>query len=487
MVTVHLSFKQTGAAGRGLTWSDSGLENVACAQCRVYEARIAAWERRLAALAARLGTTSSNSSLPPSPNPLGAPKPVTKKKAKRCPGGQPGHPPHLKHLWPPQRVNDLQTFVPHTRDHCPAPLLAEPSPDDPEPTRFQTIELPPVVVVVTEYQGHARTCPRCGHVPRAALPRELLQHSVGPRRTATLASLTGGPGVSQRGVEEIAAAVFDAPVALGTVANLEQEMSAALAAPHQEALAVVRAAAVQQADETSWQRAGQLCWRWAAAPTSVVALVLQAQRRALGLAALVGVEIQGIRCRARWHVYPCVPAARRQVCWAHRKRDCPKIVDRDGPSVLGGREGRPPVHKVFAAWQAFREGHVPRAQLQATLSPVLNRLQRLLRRGAILGADSAVATFCENLLALEAALGTFVDVAGVEPPNHVRARLRRRAVRWRKRRFGRWSAAGGHLVERILTVEQTRRRRDQNVLDDLHAALLAHRLGQPCPQRLPEG
>jgi len=34
---------------------------------------------------------------------------------------------------------------------------------------------------------------------------------------------------------------FDAPLALGTVANLEQEVSAALAAPHQEAVAAVRA------------------------------------------------------------------------------------------------------------------------------------------------------------------------------------------------------------------------------------------------------
>src|SRR6185312_2972003 len=140
-----------------------------------------------------------------------------------------------------------------------------PTANDPAPSRFQTIELPPVVSVVTEHQGHARTCPECGAVTRAAIPRAIMAHSVGPRLTATLSYFTGCHGVSKRGVEEIAAAVFDAPVSLGTVANLEQEVSAALAAPHQEAVAAVRTAAVKHADETSWKLRGRLCWLWTAA------------------------------------------------------------------------------------------------------------------------------------------------------------------------------------------------------------------------------
>jgi transposase len=39
------------------------------------------------------------------------------------------------------------------------------------------------------------------------------------------------------------------------------------------------------------------------------------------LAALLGEEISGILCRDRWGVYDRVPAWRRQICWAHLKRD----------------------------------------------------------------------------------------------------------------------------------------------------------------------
>jgi hypothetical protein len=60
-------------------------------------------------------------------------------------------------------------------------------------------------------------------------------------------------------VEELAEAVFDVPLALGTVSALEQETSQALAAPHAEVARAVRAAPAKRADETGWKLAGKLC------------------------------------------------------------------------------------------------------------------------------------------------------------------------------------------------------------------------------------
>jgi transposase len=461
------------------------MDTPECAGCRARDARIAELEKRIAALEARLGTNSTNSSLPPSANPLGAPKPVRKKKSKRKPGGQPGHPPRLKQLVPPERVNRVVPFVPTACEQCAAALPAEAGPGDPEPTRFQNAELPPLLAFVTEFQGHARTCPCCAHVTHAAIPREHLAHSVGTRLAAALSYFAGCHGVSKRGVEEIAAAVFDAPVALGTVANLEQEMSAALAAPHQEAVEAVRAAAVKHADETSWKLRGQLCWLWTAATTTAVAFLIHAKRGAAGLTALLGAEIHGILHSDRWSVYDQVPPERRQICWAHLKRDFQKVVDRGGPSAWVGVAGGQTVKKVFAAWHAFQEGRTTRAQLESQLEPARNRLERVLLEAAIFGADKTVAAFCENLLALEPALWTFAHTEGVEPTNNFMERLLRRAVLWRKRSFGSWSANGCRFVERILTVVQTSRLLRKNALEYLHEALLAHRSGTPCPKLLP--
>ena len=467
---------------------------VTCPGCRERDLRIAALERRVAELEAlvrdlttRLGINATNSGTPPSANPLGAPKPVVKKKSKRRPGGQPGHPPRLKQLLPPERVQETIPFVPRQCRRCQAPLPTQAGPDDPPPSRHQVIDLPPVVAVVTEYQGHARTCPGCGEVTHAPIPRAVLAHSVGPRLTVSLSYLTGCHGVSKRGVEEIAADLFDAPIALGTVANLEQEVSAALAVPHQEAVAAVQAAQVKHADETSWKLRGRLCWLWGAATAGVAVFVLHAKRSALGLTALLGTTIQGIVCSDRWGVYEQVPAARRQLCWAHLKRDFQKVVDGNGPSAWVGRRGLRLVKKVFAAWHELREGQLTRPQLQTRIDPLAERMSLVLLEGAILGEDPKVAAFCEKVLALEPALWTFARVAGVEPTNNFMERLLRRAVLWRKRSFGCWSAAGCRFVERILTVVQTCRLQGRSVLSFLHDALHAHRTTQPCPKLLPAG
>ncbi len=121
-----------------------------CPGCIERDASIAELERRLSALEARLKINSSNSSTPPSGNPLGAKPPVTKKKKKkkRRRGGQTGHPPHLKQLFPTGQVTNTKTFVPEQCSGCQAVLPAQASPDDPEPKRFQVVELPRIMLEV---------------------------------------------------------------------------------------------------------------------------------------------------------------------------------------------------------------------------------------------------------------------------------------------------------------------------------------------------
>src|SRR5437773_4136748 len=456
------------------------MDGSGCPGCSERDARLAELERRLAELEARLKTNASNSSTPPSANPLGAAKPVRKKKSKRKRGGQPDHPPHLKQLLPPERVTHTEAIIPDECGHCHARLPRQAGSSDPKPKRFQTIELPPITVEVTEYQAHARTCPCCGEVSYATIPAEIRGHSVGPRLTATLSYFTGCQGISKRGVEEIAETVFAAPISLGTVANLEQEVSTALGPAHQEALAAARQADVKFADETSWKLWGKLCWLWAAATKTVAVFVIHAKRNVLGLAALLGEEIQGILHSDRWHVYLQMPEERRQLCWAHLKRDFQKIVDCGGPSTFVGGRGLRIVKEVFAAWHAFQAGKVTRRKLQALIEPLQHRLAKALVAGG-LGDDARVAKFCENLLTLECALWTFATHEGVEPTNNHMERLVRRAVLWRRRSFGCNSDAGCRFVERILTIVQTCRLHGKNTLEYLCDAVHNHRRRLSCP------
>jgi transposase len=461
------------------------MDGPECPGCRERDARIAELERRLSVLEARLKINSSNSSMPPSSDrpgdkPRSGAEQRKKKKKKRSRGGQPGHPPHLKKPFPPEQVTKVVLIVPEVCSGCQEPLPRDASPNDPEPKRHQVVELPPIVVEVTEYQAHGRTC-ACGVVTQATIPASIRAHSTGPALTATLSYFSGCHGVSKRGVEEIADTVLGVPLSLGTVANLEQEVSAALEPAHKEALEAVRRADVKYADETSWKLWGKLCWLWAAATSGVAVFVIHAKRSAKGLAAILGDSIEGIVHSDRWHVYLQVPEEFRQLCWAHLKRDFQKIVDCGGSSVFVGRRGLRIVGELFVAWRAFQAGSIDRPRLQELIAPLERRLSKTLLEGAF-GDDARVAKFCENLIHLEAALWTFANTEGVEPTNNFMERLVRLAVLWRRRSFGCNSEAGCRFVERILTVVQTCRLTERNIVEYLRQAVQAHRASKPCPR-----
>ena len=466
------------------------MATVTCPGCRARDERIAALERRVAELEAtvrdllaRLGTNASNSGTPPSANPPDAPKPVLKKRTGKRPGGQPGHAASLRRRLPPERLQKVIPFVPRHCDRCHEPLPPEPGPDDPAPTWHQVAELPKLAAQVTEYQGHYRTCPGCGALNHAPIPQGLKAHSVGPRLAATLGYLAGTHRVSKRGLEEIAADVFDVPVALGTVISLQEQLSAALAPAHAEALEAVRAADVKHVDETSWKRAGALCWLWLAATGGVAAFLIHARRGWEALAALLGEKVRGFVCSDRWSAYAKLSPWCRQICWAHLKRDFQKLVDRGGAAARLGRRLQGLTELVFAAWHLFRGGGCDRAALQERLDAPARELERVLRAGRRC-ADAKAATFCANVLELLPAVWRFVVTEGVEPTNNHAERLLRRGVLWRKSSFGCHSEAGCRFVERMLTVVQTRRLQGRSVLGYLYEALLAHRKGLPAPSLL---
>lgn len=457
-----------------------------CPGCRQLQRRVAQLEALVRELQARLGQNAGNSSLPPSANPPEAPRPVVKQPTGKPPGGQPGHPPHLRLRLPPERVTRTVPLVPRRCARCSAALPAAAAGHDPEPRWHQVAELPPLAARVTEYQAHGRTCPCCGHLNWAEIPAAVRSHAVGPGLAATLAYLRGAHRVSLRGCEEIAETVFGVPLALGSLANLEQEMSRALERPHAEALAAVRAAPVKHVDETGWKVAGRLSWLWVAATARLAVFVVHLRRGADGLRALLGVAAAGIVCSDRWSAYGALELGRRQVCWAHLKRDFRKCLDRGGAAARVGEAGLRVVKELFACWHRHRDGPGDRDRLLAEVAPLARRLERALAAGRRC-ADGRVATFCTNLLELWPALWLFVLEEGVEPTNNHAERVLRGGVLWRKVAQGSRSAGGCRFVERLLTAAQSLRLQGRPVLSYLQQALRAHRQGSPAPSLLPTG
>jgi transposase len=293
--------------------------------------------------------------------------------------------------------------------------------------------------------------------------------------------LVGVQGVSKRSVEEILETAAGVPIALGTIANAEREVCAALAAPYQEARQAVADAEVKGVDETGWKEAGKKRWLWVAATMTAAVFLIHPRRSIEALKLLLG-HLDGVFQSDRWGVYlEHLPSHRHQLCWAHLKRNWEKKAERSAKAKRLADRWFELHERVFALWHRFQNGEFDRERLIVTMNPHIATLTALYDEGSR-SRDRVLARFCVRLLEAVERHWLFVLEEGVEPTNNQAERVQRRAVLWRRRSFGRRSAEGCRFVERLLTVVETLKLQKRNVLDYLEQAIAAHRHHQPCPQ-----
>ncbi len=444
----------------------------------------AALQARVAELEARLGQNSANSSRPPSSDPPSASAPPKRPPSGRKPGGQPGHRAHQRLLEPPERVDHLIPVWPGRCRRCGLALPQTPEWLATAPERHQVSELPPVRVEVTEYQLQRVRCPCCGEQTRAALPPGVPTGAFGPRLQAAVAVLSGRYRLSRRAVVGVLGDLIGADVALGSVDALCRETAAALARPMADLAQAVRAAPVANADETSWRQAGKPCWLWVVTTGLATVFTIARSRGGDVLKGLLGEDFAGVVSSDRWTAYLWLGVLRRQLCWAHLKRDFQGLVDRGGAAKEIGQPALDLTTRPFATWHAARADPVAREALPRTMQPIRTEFRALLEAGQA-SPSAKAASLCRALLALWPALWTFVSVPGVEPTNNAAERAVRPAVLWRKQSLGAQTDAGNQFVARLLSVATTCQQQQRPLLDYLTAVCTAALRGEPIPSLLP--
>jgi transposase len=201
----------------------------------------------------------------------------------------------------------------------------------------------------------------------------------------------------------------------------------------------------------------------------VTAFRVAAKRDAATAREVIGEVKTGIITTDRYLGYSWLATRRRQVCWAHLKRDFQAISERSGESQKLGEALLEQTKEVFRLWHQVGEGSLSRRKFQQLIAPVQQRVKELLDEGSDCRSSKTGGT-CRQIRMVEATLWTFVRVRGVEPTNNEAERALRRAVLWRRKSFGTQSVAGSRFVERILTVVTTLRQQGRDVLDYLTAA-----------------
>ncbi len=443
---------------------------------RQYQQRIAALERRVRDLEERLGQNSANSSRPPSTDAPAVKRAPPRPRGERPKGGQAGHARHTRPLLPPDHTEHLR---PSACRRCGHALAG----DDPAPLVHQVLELPPIRPTVTEYRRHRLCCPRCHTTTCAALPAGAAG-TCGPRLQAAVALLTGACRLGKRTASWVCRDLLGAPLSAAEVCAVERHATRALAPAVAEARAHVQSQPAN-VDETSWREGAAKAWLWAAVTAAVTVFLVRRSRGAGPLRELLGADHDRVVTSDRFTTYEVLPRRRRQVCWAHLRRDFQAMIDRGGEARAVGRDLMAVSDDLFFFWPKVRDGTWRRERFQDQVRTWRRQLRAALRRGAGCGCAKTAAT-CREVLALGRALWTFASVEGVEPTNNAAERALRHAVQWRKTSYGTDSAGGSRFVEAILTVLASCRQQGRDVLEYVTACCEALRHNTAPPALVPQ-
>ena len=377
-----------------------------------YEHRLAQMESRLKDLENRLKLNSTNSSKPPSSDPLGLkrkpPAPASGKKR----GGQPGRRKAYRTLVPPEMIRETTECKPTACRRCGHEL----SGDDPEPLIHQVAELPKVEPIVDEYRLHRLNCLGCGETTCGTLPPGVPTGCFGPYLQAVLAMLAGAYRLSKRQIQQMVRDLFTLSISIGMISKLERQSAAALEAPYNELAASVHKADVTNIDETSWRQNRVKVWLWATVTRCCTVFTIAKNRSGEVAKALLGSKVDQVVGSDRFSAYLWIKAFWRQVCWAHLRRDFQAMIDRSGDGEKVGSGLLSLSNRLFRHWHRVRDGTLAWEVFQERMRRLRREVKNSLLEGSRCSCAKTAAT-CFELLKVEEALWTFARVKGVEPTN----------------------------------------------------------------------
>jgi transposase len=442
--------------------------------------RIAELERRLGDLEARLKLNSTNSSKPPSSDPIGLKRKPPTPPGRRKRGGQPGHRKAVRALVPPEKLRSSCDCKPTTCRRCGQSLHGA----DSHPLIHQVAELPPIEPVVDQYRLHRLHCPGCGTTTCGTLPVGVPTAHFGPSLQALLATLAGAYRLSKRQIQQLCGDVLGLSLSTGMISKLERQSAQALEAPYHELATAIPQAALVHVDETSWRQQRRKAWLWTTVTDRSSVFTIAPTRSAAVAQAVLGTEDGSIAVTDRFPAYDWIAASGRQVCWSHLRRDFQALLDRGGAGAAIGQRLLKLSGRLFRWWHRLAEEKVQWPQWSAAMVRLRREVKAALRQGTRCGCGTTVGQ-CAEILRVEESLWTFARVAGVPPQNNAAERALRHAVIWRRISGGTDSVGGSRFVERMLSVVATCRQQQRNVLAYLRSCFEAARRGQAIPSLVP--
>jgi transposase len=432
---------------------------------RRLESLLAAAEARVTELEAELARrggppkTPANSSTPPSKSWKRERPAAPPEGAKR---GRPvGHPGTSRRRARPDAIVLCQ---PTHCGTCGRDLTAAPQE---RVGRSQVVELPPVQPVVYEAWRYAARCAHCGATTTAAYPAGFEPTRVfGPRLEALWTYLHERHHVGYARLAALGGELWQLRVSQGALVNALGRVAQRLA-PQAAAIGEqVRASPVIGSDETSARVNGRTHWQWVFQTPTATYHMIRPRRNGEVVQEFLGDTVPVTWVSDLYRPQLNAGAARHQICLTHQLRELQYVVDKEQSAWAGDCQAlfRLAIHR---AHQRDR-GELWGAAYTAAVRKIEADCDALLTT-PVAGAEASRlwVRFREH----RERLFVFLYDPAVPPTNNASEQALRHSVVHRKVTGGFRSEWGAEAHAIITTVLDTARKRGDDLLTTLHAAL----------------
>ena len=175
--------------------------------------------------------------------------------------------------------------------------------------------------------------------------------------------------------------MFGVPMSVGTISQLEQATTAAVAAPVEEAARTCTSKPWRISTRRVGAKGDKRAWLWVAVTSWVTVFLVRMSRRGPVAHELLGQTFAGILVTDRYSAYNWYPVRWRQVCSAHLLRDFEAMRNRGGGSREIGDALLVQARQMFTWWHRVRSGTLKRSSFRSRDDPAASGSGAPVRSG----------------------------------------------------------------------------------------------------------
>jgi len=276
---------------------------------------------RVQSLEDQVAKNSRNSGKPPSSDGLkkGSPPRSLRQRSGKQSGAQPGH--KGQRLEMVAQPDQVEVYPVKCCAHCQVSLVDQPLE---RVEQRQVFDLPPLRLLVTEYQAEVKRCPHCGQTTQAAFPVEVKQLTqYGPGFKALLVYLNQKQFIPLERVSEFCQEVFQHPVGEGTIVLANEQVARQLEPINAQAKQhLIETAETVHFDESGLRVAQKLQWVHSASTERVTCYHIDPKRGQAGIdRAGILPQRTGPSMHDDWPAYYGYAQAAHAACNSHHLRE----------------------------------------------------------------------------------------------------------------------------------------------------------------------